>query len=70
MVTDYDLDWARELLATVPGLSTTGAENILAETGVDMTAFETPAHLASWTGHRTTDGGRHGFASSATRDRP
>ncbi|QIX53705.1 IS110 family transposase [Rhodococcus sp. DMU1] len=50
LVTDYDLAWARGLLVTVPGLSTTGAENILAETGVDMTAFETPAHLASWAG--------------------
>ena len=34
----------------MPGLSATGAENIIAETGADMTAFETPAHLASWAG--------------------
>jgi transposase len=45
-----DLDWARQLLTTIPGISTTGAENILAETGADMSAFETPAHLASWAG--------------------
>ncbi|MBK8459383.1 MAG: IS110 family transposase [Micropruina sp.] len=37
-------------LASIPGISSTGAENILAETGADMTAFETPAHLASWAG--------------------
>lgn len=50
LVAEHDLGWARELLATMPGISTTGAENILAETGVDMTAFQTPAHLASWAG--------------------
>lgn len=49
-VTAHDLGWARELVATIPGISATGAENILAETGVDMTAFESPAHLASWAG--------------------
>lgn len=50
VVIDHDLGWARALLATMPGISTVGAENILAETGADMTAFETPAHLASWAG--------------------
>jgi transposase len=50
LVVDNDLAWARDLLATIPGISTDGAENIIAETGVDMTAFETPAHLASWAG--------------------
>ncbi len=50
LVAEHDLGWARELLATMPGISTAGAENILAETGVDMTAFQTPAHLASWAG--------------------
>lgn len=50
LVNDHDLAWARELLTTIPGISTTGAENVLAETGVEMTAFETPGHLTSWAG--------------------
>ncbi|MFV0433414.1 MAG: IS110 family transposase, partial [Leucobacter sp.] len=50
LFTEHGLVWARELLATIPGISTTGAENILAETGTDMTAFPTPAQLASWAG--------------------
>jgi transposase len=50
LFTQTGMEWAPELLTTVPGISTTGAANILAETGVDMTAFQTPAHLASWAG--------------------
>lgn len=46
----HELDWARELVATIPGISTAGAENIIAEIGTDMSAFETPAQLASWAG--------------------
>lgn len=41
---------AREFLATIPGVSTTVAEVIIAETGADMSRFETPARLASWAG--------------------
>jgi len=41
---------ARELLGTVPGISTTLAEIIIAETGVDMSRFPSAAHLASWAG--------------------
>jgi transposase len=41
---------ARDLLVTIPGISTTVAEVIIAETGGDMTAFPTAAHLASWAG--------------------
>lgn len=46
------LDWhqARDLLDTIPGISKTGAEQILAEIGIDMSIFPTPAHLASWAG--------------------
>jgi transposase len=40
----------RELLTTIPGVSYTVAEEILAEIGPDMTPFATPGHLASWTG--------------------
>jgi transposase len=41
---------AREFLATIPGVSLKVAEVIIAETGADMTVFETPGRLASWTG--------------------
>ncbi len=41
---------ARELLQTIPGIAQRNAEIILAEIGVDMTRFATPAHLASWAG--------------------
>jgi transposase len=41
---------ARELLQMIPGIKQRNAEIILAEIGVDMTRFETPAHLASWAG--------------------
>ena len=41
---------ARVLLQTIPGIAQRNAEIILAEIGVDMTRFPTPAHLASWAG--------------------
>lgn len=41
---------ARELLTTIPGISTTVAEIVIAEIGVDMSVFDTPKHLASWAG--------------------
>jgi transposase len=50
LLIEHDLDWARSLLATIPGISPRLAESILAETGTDMTAFPSPAHLASWAG--------------------
>lgn len=37
-------------LATIPGVDVCAAENILAETGIDMEVFPTAHHLASWTG--------------------
>jgi len=40
----------RELIATIPGISTRVADVITAETGADMTRFPTPGHLASWAG--------------------
>lgn len=39
-----------DLLTTVPGISTTAAEVLLAEIGVDMTRFPTAQHLVSWAG--------------------
>lgn len=41
---------AREFLATIPGVSLRVAEVIIAETGADMSVFETPGRLASWAG--------------------
>lgn len=41
---------AREFLVTIPGVSTTIAEVIIAETGADMSRFPTPSRLASWAG--------------------
>lgn len=41
---------AREFLATIPGVSLKVADVIIAETGADMSRFETPGRLSSWTG--------------------
>lgn len=37
-----------EQLREIPGVGATGAQEILAEIGVDMTRFPTAAHLVSW----------------------
>jgi transposase len=39
-----------ELIRTIPGISTTIADVIVAETGADMSRFPTAEHLASWAG--------------------
>jgi len=41
---------AHDLLVTIPGVSDTVADVIIAETGADMTVFPTAKHLASWAG--------------------
>lgn len=41
---------ARDVLVTIPGVSILVAEVIIAETGADMTVFDTAGHLASWAG--------------------
>ena len=40
----------RDLLETIPGVSTLVADVVIAETGADMATFETPGRLASWAG--------------------
>jgi transposase len=39
---------ALERLDEIPGIGDTGAHAIIAEIGLDMSRFPTPAHLASW----------------------
>lgn len=60
---------ARDLLVTIPGVSTTVAEVILAETGGDMSQFPSAGHLASWAG---TTPGHHESAGrvKSTHTRP
>ena len=41
---------AAELLTTIPGISAVTAQKVIAEIGVDMTRFPSPAHLTSWAG--------------------
>jgi len=40
----------RDIIVTIPGISTGVADVIIAETGADMTRFPTAGHLASWAG--------------------
>lgn len=40
----------RELICSIPGISTTVADIVIAETGGDMSIFPTAGHLASWAG--------------------
>jgi transposase len=59
---------ARDRLDTIPGVAKRCAEIIVAEVGVDMSRFPTPAHLASWAGlcpGNNESAGRH--KSTATR---
>ena len=41
---------ARDLIVTIPGISTLVADVIVAETGADMAQFPSAGHLASWAG--------------------
>ena len=41
---------ARDLIVTIPGISTLVADVIIAETGGDMARFPSAGHLASWAG--------------------
>ena len=44
----YPKEFAR--LMTIPGVKERAATSLIAEIGVDMTKFQTAAHLASWSG--------------------
>jgi transposase len=57
----------RELLQTIPGVARLGAEVLIAEIGVDMTAFPSDAHLASWAGQCP---GNHQSAGKRRSGRP
>jgi len=59
----------RDLIDTIPGISSTIADVIIAETGADMSRFPTPGHLASWAG---TCPGSHESAGrvKSTKTRP
>ena len=41
---------ARDVLTTIPGISETVANTVIAEIGANMTQFPSPGHLASWAG--------------------
>jgi hypothetical protein len=59
----------RDLICTIPGISTLTAEVIIAETGADMTRFSTAGHLASWAG--TTPGNNESAGKvKSSRTRP
>lgn len=60
---------ARDFLTTIPGVSTTVADVLVAETGADMSRFETPGRLASWAG--VTPGSNESAGRiKSTRTRP
>ncbi len=60
---------ARDLLMSLPGVSTAVADVMIAETGADMSRFPTAGHLASWAG---TCPGSHESAGriKSTKTRP
>jgi len=59
----------RDLIITIPGISSLVADVIIAETGADMVRFPTAGHLASWAG---TCPGSHESAGriKSTKTRP
>lgn len=46
----HPFDAALEAIDAIPGISRRSAEQILCETGIDMSRFPTAAHFASWAG--------------------
>ena len=59
----------RDLIVTIPGISTGVADVVTAETGADMSRFPTAGHLASWAG--TTPGSNESAGRvKSTKTRP
>jgi transposase len=59
----------RDLICTIPGVSTLTADIVIAETGADMSRFPTARHLASWAG--TTPGSNESAGRvKSSRTRP
>jgi transposase len=59
----------RDLICTIPGISTLIADVVIAETGADMSRFPTAKHLASWAG--TTPGANESAGKvKSSRTRP
>jgi transposase len=59
----------RDMIVTIPGISTGVAGVITAETGADMTRFPAAGHLASWAGTCPGSGESAGSVKS-THTRP
>lgn len=60
---------ARQLICSIPGISTLTADVVIAETGADMNCFPTANHLASWAG--TTPGNNESAGKvKSSRTRP
>ena len=60
-----------ERLETIPGVARKCAVGMIAEIGVDMSVFATPAHLASWAGICPANNASRGIARSGrTRHGP
>jgi transposase len=58
-----------DLICTIPGISVTIADVVVAETGADMSRFPTAKHLASWAG--TTPGSNESAGKvKSSRTRP
>ncbi|MGH3710398.1 MAG: transposase, partial [Pseudonocardiaceae bacterium] len=60
----------RDLIITIPGISTNVADVIIAETGADMSRFPTAGHLASWAGTCPGSNESAGRRIKSTRTRP
>lgn len=54
---------------SMPGWGRRAAQDVIAETGVDMTRFRTPGHLASWAGRTPLDAqsGKHAGKAKAKK---
>lgn len=50
VASDAQLKRAVEIADSIPGIGTLGGASVLAETGWDLSAFGSAAHLASWVG--------------------